>query len=147
MSDVQQPLGVAIDKLADAMRHMPQWDAEKYTQHHFADGMYMRTLWRPAGTVIVGKVHKKEHLFILAQGEMSIWTHGGMKRIAAPYTMVSPPGTKRVTFAHVDSMGITVHRTDARELADIEADLVEADEKALFGPGNVLLDRLIEVKS
>jgi hypothetical protein len=55
--------------MAEAMRHMPQWDAEQYTGHHFADGQYLRTLWIPKGAVIVGRVHKSQHFFILSVGE------------------------------------------------------------------------------
>lgn len=36
---------------------LPQIQLE--TKHYFADGMYAREVFRPAGCVIVGRVHKK----------------------------------------------------------------------------------------
>ena len=53
-----------INILQSIMASMPQVDLSDHTKHHFADGMYIRELFRPAGTTIVGKVHKKEHFYI-----------------------------------------------------------------------------------
>lgn len=139
MSDlVPLPNVPTREQIESLQREMSRYSqAELTTRHYFADGMYCRELFRPAGTVIVGKVHKKEHLFVLAQGEMTIWTEGGMKRVSAPLVMVSKPGTKRCTFAHTDATAITIHRVSSQDLAEIEAELVEDDPTAMFGPGNV----------
>ena len=48
-----------IEKLQSEMVKMPQVELE--TEHYFSGGMYCRKLIRPAGTLIVGKVHKKDH--------------------------------------------------------------------------------------
>ena len=51
-----------IDKLQREMANMPQ--VEFKTDHYFSEGMYCRKVFRPAGTLIVGKVHKKDHYCI-----------------------------------------------------------------------------------
>jgi quercetin dioxygenase-like cupin family protein len=115
---------------------MPQ--AELVTEHQFSPGMYMRKLFRPAGTLIVGKVHKESHFFLCAKGEIIAWTESGMKRLQAGDVIESKPGTKRVTLAVTDAIGITIHRTDKTDLDEIEAELIEPDPSALFDARNKL---------
>ena len=97
-------------------------------QHVFAPGAYARTIRIPAGTVIVGKIHKHAHLNMLQQGEVSVLTEsGGLERLAGPLTMVSPPGTKRAVYAHTDVTWTTVHLTDSTDLAEIEEQVIAKD--------------------
>ena len=83
--------------------------------HHFAPGIYMREMFIPKGVVLTGAVHKTEHLNILSQGEISVWTDQGMKRLTACSVIKSNPGIKRAGFAHEDSIWITVHSNPTEE--------------------------------
>lgn len=127
---------VKIHHLEDIMRTMPQ--AELKTDHYFADGMYARVVHRPAGTVIVGKVHKREHFYICTKGMVHVYMDNEIKTISAGDVIVSKPGTKRVVVAVMDSICMTVHRTKKRNLDKIEAQLIEPDTKALFDASNKL---------
>ena len=124
---------------------MPQ--AELVTEHYFRPGMYCRKLIRPAGTLIVGKVHKEPHFFLCAKGEIIAWTENGMKRLQAGDVVECKPGTKRVTLATQDSIGVTIHKTDETDLDKIEEELVEPDETALFDSGNKLKQIIGEMKT
>lgn len=130
------PTLAEIKRLQAAMSVMPQ--AQLETKHHFADGMYCRELFRPADTTIVGKVHKREHFYIVLSGEVTVAGDGYQERIKAPRIMISSPGTKRAVYAHVDSVCITIHRTDSKDLDDIERDLIEPEDMSLFDAGNKL---------
>ena len=126
-----------IERLQAEMVQMPQADLQ--TEHYFSEsGMYCRKVFRPAGTLIVGKVHKHHHLFLCAMGEIIAWTENGMKRLKAGDVVESKPGTKRVTLAVTDAIGVTVHRTDKTDLDEIETELVEPDNTALFDSSNLL---------
>jgi len=126
-----------IERLQAKMVKMPQVDLQ--TEHYFSEsGMYCRKVFRPAGTLIVGKIHKHHHLFLCAMGEIIAWTENGMKRLQAGDVVESKPGTKRVTLAVTDAIGVTVHRTDKTDLDEIEAELVEPDNTALFDSSNLL---------
>jgi hypothetical protein len=126
-----------IERLQAEMVQMPQVDLQ--TEHYFSEaGMYCRKVFRPAGTLIVGKVHKHHHLFLCAMGEIIAWTENGMKRLQAGDVVESKPGTKRVTLAVTDAIGVTFHRTDKTDLDEIEAELVEPDNTALFDSSNLL---------
>jgi len=111
---------------------------ELQTKHWFADGMYCRELFRPKDTLIVGKVHRREHFYIVLSGEVTVVGDGKRERIKAPRILVSAPGTKRAVYAHEDSICITIHRTDETDLDAIERELVEPDESALFDAHNRL---------
>jgi hypothetical protein len=128
----------AIERLQAEMVKLPQ-SSDFITKHYFADGMYCRALWRPAGTLIVGKVHKKEHFYIVASGTVHVTMGDRLQKMTGFDIAVSSPGTKRAVLAMTDAWCITVHRTDETDLDAIEADLVLPDSTALFGPGNVPL--------
>ena len=57
-------------RLQAEMANLPQ--AELETRHYFADGMYARVLLRHAGTLIVGKIHKREHFYIITKGRVLV---------------------------------------------------------------------------
>ena len=139
MNDVIEnvvPSREQIDRLQAEMIKLPQ--AELVTEHFFSPGMYCRKVTRPAGTLIVGKVHKEPHFFMCTKGEILAWSETGMRRLQAGDVIESKPGTKRVTMAVVDSIGMTVHKTDKTDLDEIEAELIEPDETALFDATNKL---------
>lgn len=96
--------------------------------HHFAPGIYARELSIPAGYAIVGKIHKYPQLNILSKGEMSVLTEDGVKRVAAPFHVVSPAGTKRVALAHTDCVWTTIHQTHETDLEKIEAHFIAQNE-------------------
>ena len=126
-----------IERLQHEMSKLPQTE-DLHTEHYFSGGMYCRKLFRPEGTLIVGKVHKEPHFFLCAKGEIIAWTEGGMKHLYAGDVIESKPGTKRVTLAVTDAIGVTIHRTDKTDLNDIEAELIEPDTAALFDSSNKL---------
>ena len=61
-----------------------------------------------------------------------------MRTLNAGDVVESQPGTKRVTYAVEDSIGVTFHVTDKTDLDDIESELVEPDELSLFDATNKL---------
>ena len=147
MNDIIEKMGIPskeqIDKLQFEMSKMPQVELE--TEHYFSGGMYCRKLIRPAGTLIVGKVHLKDHFFMCAKGEIIAWSEKGMKTLRAGDIIESKQGTKRVTYAVTDSIGITFHKTDKTDLNEIEAELIEPDATSLFDSSNKLIKKPIMV--
>ncbi len=118
-----------IVKLEAALSKMPQLEIE--TNHYHVKGLYAREIRIPAGTLLTGKVHKAEHLNIISQGEIAVWTENGMRRIKAPFVLPSFPGAKRVGFAIVDTVWVTIHATDKVDLAELEEELTENSVPAI----------------
>jgi hypothetical protein len=136
MNDALTSTLASIEKLQQAASKLPQ--IELFTEHFFAAGLYARVLFRPADTLIVGKVHKKEHLYIVASGEVTVIADGSKERIIGPRVIVSTPGTKRAVYSHTDAVTMTVHATAETDLDKIEAELIEEDETAMFDARNEL---------
>ncbi|MBQ5963142.1 hypothetical protein [Massilia sp. ZL223] len=119
------PTREQIERLEAQMRMMEQLPIEPV--HHFADGLYAREITILAGTILTGKVHSTEHLNIVSKGRIAVWTEDGMKIVAAPCTLVSRPGTKRVGFALEDTVWTTIHANpqNLTDLGALELALIE----------------------
>ena len=120
--------------LQESMRTLPQMECK--TAHYFADGMYARELMQPEGSLVVGKVHKREHLFIVMKGSIKVVLDDAVRVLDAPAVIVSKPGAKRAILALEDTVYITVHKTKKRNLDKIEAEIIEEDRRALFDSSN-----------
>lgn len=125
------PTREQIERLEAQMRMMEQLPIEPV--HHFADGLYAREITIRAGTILTGKVHSTEHLNIVSAGRIAVWTEDGMKIVAAPCTLVSRPGTKRVGFALEDTVWTTIHANpqNLTDLAALELALIDNTEPTL----------------
>ena len=118
-------------------------------QHVFAPGAYARTIFIPAGTVVVGKIHRHAHLNILSQGTVCVMTETeGDRQLTGPLTMVSPPGTKRAVYAVTDVVWTTVHLVQSTDLDEIEAEVIAPtfEDYERFALENDMTSR-IEVKA
>jgi hypothetical protein len=99
-----------VSIIEEEMRKHEQVDIP--IRHFFSPGVYAREITIPAGTLLTGRIHKYTQLNILSGGEISVLTDDGMKRVCAPFTVVSPPGTKRIAYAHSDCTWTTILATD-----------------------------------
>ena len=127
----------SISELQRVMAQFPQ--CLPPTEHFFADWMYCRVVTRDAGVLIVGKVHKREHFYMVVKGAVAVIQDGAEPRIyEAPSILVSKVGTRRAVLAVEDSVCLTVHRTDKTDLTEIEEELIEDDPTALFDAYNQL---------
>lgn len=114
-----------IRALESAMRELPQLKEE--LRHHFAHGIYGREMWVPAGTVLVGKIHRYSCINVILQGIVEVRSQEGAYRIEAPYVFVSPGGTKRAMVALTDLVWMTVHPADSEDLEQLERQLIIED--------------------
>lgn len=101
--------------------------------HHFAHGIYGREMFIPAGTILTGKIHKYSTLNLLIEGEITVTTPEGVRRITAPAVFTSPPGCKKVGFAHTDVRWVNVHPTRLTDVAAIEQKFIEPEAPHALG--------------
>ena len=92
---------------------------------YFSKGVYAREIYIPKDTVLTGKIHKYQNLNVMSMGEMSVYMEdGSVLRVKAPFTVVSPPGTRRVAYAHEDTVWTTIHGTDETDVDAIELEFI-----------------------
>ena len=130
-----------VQALQDVISKMPQYEPE--TKHTFHAGMYCREVWRPAGVIVVGKIHKKEHFYLIVSGTIAITTDEGVKSVTGPHLLCSKPGTKRAVYAETDALCMTFHVVDAKTIEDAEHELVEEDDSSMFTVGNKIKNEVL----
>ncbi len=123
----QSSMREKVFKAEALMLQMPQRELE--VKHYFSQGVYARELYIPKDTILVGKLHKYKQLNILSKGDISVLIDEEVKRIQAPFTVVSPAGTKRIAYTHEDSVWLTIHGTEETNLDLIEEIFTASSEQ------------------
>jgi hypothetical protein len=88
---------------------------------------YAREMLIPKGTLIIGKIHRHQHLNFISKGKVKVFTEFGEKYLEAPCTFVSEVGLKRAVYAEEDTLWTTVHLTafeKESELDKIEQEVI-----------------------
>lgn len=117
------------DKVFALEEHMRQQPQVVITPvHHFSPGVYAREITIPANVVLTGEIHKYSQLNILSKGRMSVLTEDGVVEVEAPFTVVSPPGTKRVAHTLTECVWTTVLATEETDVEKIENHFIAKSE-------------------
>jgi hypothetical protein len=115
-----------IEQLEDAILKAPQVDLQ--TKQALSGKVYARTILIPAGTVLTGATHKKDHINIVC-GDITVTTDEGPKRIIGYHVIETKAGSKRAGVAHADTMWTTVCHTELTDSEAIEDELVEESSR------------------
>lgn len=95
--------------------------------HRFTPGMYSREIFMPKGSLVVSKIHKTEHPFVVISGRAAVWdADNGVQQLQGGHVGITKPGTRRVLFIHEDCRWITFHATDKLDVDEIESEIIEA---------------------
>lgn len=102
-----------IDELEASMMEYPDALIEGPLVHRFTEGMYMREIFMPAGSLWTSKIHKTEHPYVVSYGKVAVSVDADeWYEITAPYTGITKPGTRRVLYILEDCIWTTFHRID-----------------------------------
>jgi len=69
-------------------------------KHEFVPGIYLRQMILNKGALIVGAIHKRDHVWFLLEGFITIVDQNGEEHYEAPYVGFSKAGTQRVIRAN-----------------------------------------------
>jgi len=81
---------------------------------------YAREMMIPKGTLIIGKIHRHQHLNFISKGKVVVFTEFGEKHLEAPCTFISEVGLKRAVYAEEDTLWTTVHMTEFESEAELD---------------------------
>lgn len=93
-------------------------------EHFFAPHLYARQMTIPAGSLIIGKIHKHAHINTVSKGKIKVFSEFGTKIVEAPCTFISEPGIKRVGVAMEETVWTTYHPSEKTDPQEAEADIV-----------------------
>lgn len=120
-----------IMDLQDHLAAMPQLDLP--VRHFFANGLYGRELYVPAGVCAVGKIHKHEQITVV-MGDCTMVTPGEEPvHIVGYHISSTPAGVKRAVYAHTDTFITSFHPNpdNLRDMEKVEAFLIAPSFEAL----------------
>ncbi|WP_173911046.1 hypothetical protein [Acinetobacter sp. Marseille-Q1618] len=127
VDEVKQDYTDKIHNLQNLLLNQEQaWHGEI---HHFAPGVYTREFRCFENTLLVGKTHRHEHMFILLEGKCTVTTEDKIITLEAPYIGKSPAGVKRALYTHTDIIWVTIHPTNETDVAKIEEWLTVPDDE------------------
>lgn len=69
-------------------------------EHDFTDGLYLRRLILNRNTTIVSGIHRRDHVWFLLTGSITISSEDGVNNYQAPYIGFSKAGTQRAIYAN-----------------------------------------------
>lgn len=127
MNDIEKN-DISIEEVISTLKTVDQVDLNE--QHLFIEGVYARHGVLPAGSLIVGHVHKKEAINIMASGKILIKTkmEEDWTEISAPFINKTPGGMRKIIYVLEDAMFINVFRTDNTDMDELYKECVEPEE-------------------
>jgi hypothetical protein len=97
-----------LDFLQFQLGKLPQLDMP--LTHRFTPGLYCREIVMPKCAIVISRVHKFEHPFVVSQGSVAVWCENdGWQLIEAPHTGITKPGTRRILFIIEECRWTTFH--------------------------------------
>lgn len=127
MNEIANPLPKQItpekiEKVESCMLKEEQVDCP--VTHKFGPGIYIREVFLPAGSYVVGHHHNHEHMNIMLTGRIKFFGSGNeWTELKAPQTFVAPAGRK-VAFVHEDTIWQNIYSTDEKDPDKLEEELL-----------------------
>lgn len=129
--DLDSLLSQKVEHLLAQVEQMPQVDCQ--TKHYFGPGIYIREVTMPAGSVVIGKPHRGDHMCVMLQGRMIIVQADGTKKeLVAPMTFVGNAGRK-VAYILETTVFQNILATDETDIEVLENMLVDNTQPMLEG--------------
>lgn len=91
-------------------------------ENEVVDGIYLRRMILNKGASVISGVHKRDHVWFLLQGHITIASENGTEEFVAPYVGFSKAGAQRAIYANENSIFQNVFKNpnDFIDLDDLE---------------------------
>ena len=123
----------AVQRRIDVFENLLRWGIEAGIAEHretplrhtFTPGLYAREITMPRGAVVVSKIHKTEHPYVVSKGKCRVFIEGvGWQTIQAPHFGITKPMTRRVLVILEDTVWATFHPTDKKTVDEVETEII-----------------------
>lgn len=106
-----------IELIEAELLKLPQVDCPLV--HIFVPGLYVREVFMPANSLIIGHEHLTQHLNQILTGSAVVMMNGKPFQVEAPFTFESEPGVRKVIYIKEDMRWQTFH-PNPENIRDIE---------------------------
>lgn len=140
--DTMNEITLSYDEMLDRVESqmIEIGESEFETSGFLVGGMYVRSIFIPAGSFLTSKVHRSDHPFILSAGSIVIYTEdGGEQVLHAPYIDITKAGTRRFAKALTDCLWTCIHRIDKTTDKTTEK---EIEDEVIIKRNNPLLKEM-----
>ena len=118
--------GVDADKLEADMLDQPQ--VECGLTHFFGPGVCVREVTIPAGTWMIGREHRYEHVGALLRGRLLFVSGDGFEVMESPTMLLCKPGRK-MAYAIEESVFQNIFATNETDIEKIEDHFTKKSER------------------
>ena len=91
--------------------------------HNFAPDIYIREIFMPADTVVIGHKHLTEHFNVILKGKCRVMIGDVVEELTAPCTFISGAGSQKIVNVLEDCIWQTVHSNpdNAKDIETLES--------------------------
>lgn len=115
--------------------------------HLFAHGVYMRVGTIPKNSVLIGHMHKTDHLNVLFSGVVSVLMNGEKKIFTGPCVFKAEAGVRKIIFAHEDATLANIHGTHETDVERIEDELIIKSDTSMSFQNGIKSDLMLLAES
>jgi len=98
--------------------------------HRFTNGMYIRQIFMPKGTLVASKIHKTQHPFVILRGRVSVRNRDQWEVFTAGHIGITEPGSHRLLYIYEDTVWVTFHPNpdNLTDVDELEKQIIEFHE-------------------
>jgi hypothetical protein len=122
-------------------------NAPEHLKHYFANGSYVREMIMPANALIVGRIHKRETINVLLEGELTVIDeHGRRTDLKAPHVFIAPAGNQKAAYTKTPVRWLNCFACETTSLDEIQSlltcETIEEYNQYLIETEKALLPRV-----
>jgi len=105
-------------------------------EYFLDDGVYIRELFIPKGSIITTQLWKRDRFWIIAYGDVTFRSELGVQRVRGPHRQVAPYGSKVALVTHEDTLWFAISATEASEGEEVKGDVIAQSYEDCIYPWN-----------
>ena len=125
MNEVIKQCFSGVLTIKDMIKALKPYDRKEEVpvEHFYGDNLLCRQAKYPKGMLIIGRVHKFNHVFMVISGKITVWSDGERKLLVGPCVFESKAGVQRIGYVHSDVVCMNMH--GLQDGVSVDLDTVE----------------------
>ncbi len=121
-----------VEELEEMMMTQSTEELECPLVHNFSEGVYVREVTMPTGSIILGHEHTTTHFNMISKGSCILYDFDTeeLTEIQAPCTFESKAGVRKLLYIVEECVWSTIHVTEETDVPTLESILVK--ESSVF---------------